>query len=112
MGITDTKFGAEIVTNTSKVFVFDAPECMLNWAADPKNIDANEIHSYWVTDFIHPEQLIDATTACYLQSEMVRSPMGLNVAAFTDTNSCERARVSFPGAKLTFSEVSQKAVSR
>ncbi len=58
-----------------------------------------------MTDFIHPEQLIDATTAWYLQSAMVRSPMGLNVAAFTDEQSCERARISFPGTTLDFSAV-------
>lgn len=104
MGTTDQKFGAEIVMKTGKTFVFDSPECMIEWA-EGTTVKKIDIHSFWVTDFINPGTLIDARTACYLESDMIHSPMGLNVAAFRDNNSCERARVNFVGKVRTFDEV-------
>lgn len=104
MGITDQKFGAEIIMKTGKGYVFDSPECMIEWA-EGTVVKKSEIHSYWVTDFINPGTLIDARTACYLESDMIHSPMGLNVAAFRDSNACERARVNFVGKARTFDEV-------
>lgn len=106
MGITDKKFGSEVVTNTGKVYVFDALECMLEWASS-KNAETQTIHSMWVTDFIRPETLIQTNSACYLESDMIHSPMGLNVAAFADSNECERARMSFVGKQRTLEEVQQ-----
>lgn len=104
MGISDKKFGSEAIMNTGKMFVFDAPECMIAWY-ESGAVNKADVQSLWVTEFIHPETLIDARTATYLESRMIRSPMGLNVAAFRDSVSCERAEISFDGSVRTFDEV-------
>ncbi|MBC8124999.1 MAG: nitrous oxide reductase accessory protein NosL [Candidatus Kapabacteria bacterium] len=104
MDIVDQKFGAEIVTHKGKSYTFDAPECMIEWS-EGSAIKKSDIHSYWVTDFLQPGTLIDAKTACYLESEMIHSPMGLNVSAFRDSNACERARVNYVGKVRTFDAV-------
>lgn len=104
MGITDQKFGSEIVTKTGKSYMFDSPECMIEWA-EGGSVQKSDIHSYWVTDFLQPGSLIEARTACYLESDMIHSPMGMNVAAFRDQHACERARVNFVGKVRTFDDV-------
>lgn len=105
MAVTDQKFGAEIVTTTGKIYTFDSPECMIEWT-EGGSVSKSDILSYWVTDFLQPGSLIEARTACYLESEMIHSPMGLNVAAFRDQHACERARVNFVGTVRTFDDVS------
>jgi len=104
MAISDEKFGSEAIMNTGKMFVFDSPECMIGWY-EGGTVHKADVQSLWVTEFIHPETLIDARTATYLESRMIRSPMGLNVAAFRDKESCERAEISFDGSVRTFDEV-------
>lgn len=104
MGIADSKFGAELVTTTGKIRVFDSPECLIEHYMSGA-IDTTQVHSLWVTDFINPGTLINARTAWYLQSDMIKSPMGLNVAAFTDEQSAERARVNYVGKIIRFDDV-------
>ncbi len=104
MGITDQKFGAELVTTKGKTYVFDSPECMIEFA-EGGTVPKDDVHSLWVTDFLQPGTLIDARTACYLESDMIHSPMGLNVAAFRDEHACERARVNFVGTQRRYPDV-------
>jgi len=104
MGISDSKFGAELVTSTGKVTVFDSPECLIEYCA-AGSVETDQIHSQWVTDFINTETLIDARSAWYLQSDMIKSPMGLNVAAFTSKEAAERARVNYVGTVIRYDDV-------
>jgi len=104
MGITDQKFGAELLMNTGKSHVFDSPECMIEWVKGGTVVESG-IHSYWVTDFVNPGTLIEAKSAWYLESDMIHSPMGLNVAAFHDSVNCDAAHHSFVGTVRTFDEV-------
>lgn len=104
MGIADQKFGSELVTSTGKSYVFDSPECMIEFAHGG-NVDAKQVHSVWVTDFINPGTLIDARSAWYLASDMIKSPMGLNVAAFADQQAAERARINYVGTLMRYDGV-------
>jgi copper chaperone NosL len=101
MSISDSKYGAEAVSTKGKTYKFDSPECMLGWYAAGV-VTATEIHSLWVTDFIRPGELIDAKTAVYLESDMLRSPMGMNYAAFRSDEERRRARFSYPGNDRDF----------
>ncbi len=78
MKISDPKFGAELVTDKSKVYKFDSAECLFDYMAD-ENPDIGLI---LVTDFFNPHTLIDANKAMYLISENVPSPMGANLSAY------------------------------
>ncbi|HCN04181.1 MAG TPA: hypothetical protein DIS79_01055 [Bacteroidetes bacterium] len=109
MRITDRKFGAELVTSTGKTYVFDAPECMLGSVRSGKPVSKDNIHSLWVTDFVRPGTLINAQTAFYLESEMIRSPMGMNVAAFSIASDRDRAALSFPGSARNYDAVYELA---
>lgn len=109
MRITDRKFGAELVTVTGKVYVFDAPECMLGFVRTGTTVRPDDVHSLWVTDFVHPGTLIDARTAHYLESEMIHSPMGMNTAAFGTMSDRDRAALSFPGTTRNYDAVYELA---
>ncbi|WP_417195879.1 nitrous oxide reductase accessory protein NosL [Bizionia sp.] len=79
MTIVDKVHGAEVVTHKGKVYKFDASECMVNFMDD---FDTEEIKLYLTNHFNEPETLIDATTATFLISKNVPSPMGAFLTAF------------------------------
>lgn len=81
MTITDQRFAAELVTTKGKVYVYDAVECLAA-TINAKTVAEDEISSLWVMRYDSPGTFIDAAKAWYLRSEEVRSPMGLNLAAF------------------------------
>lgn len=83
MKIMDPRFGAELVTDKGKVFVFDDLNCMILYKQDTEN----QRHTYLyelVMDYQNPRQLIDAKRAVYFKSEVIKSPMASQTAAFSD----------------------------
>jgi copper chaperone NosL len=79
MTIVDTKHAAQLVTEKGKSFKYDAIECMLNHLNE---WDQAPVKYYLVTDYANPKVLIDASSANYLMSEAIPSPMGANLTAF------------------------------
>jgi copper chaperone NosL len=83
MIISDNRFGAEVVTGKGKVYTFDSVECL---AADQiKRSPEESIHSSWVIDYNQPGKLIQTASAAFLFSERIKSPMGLHLVAFAET---------------------------
>ena len=80
MQLSNERFGAELVTQTGKIYVFDAVECLAAFHLDHDDLDT---HSLWVTDFADPPRLLRADRARFLHSPTLRSPMAVNVAAFS-----------------------------
>ncbi|WP_424964358.1 nitrous oxide reductase accessory protein NosL [Ekhidna sp.] len=79
MTIVDKQHSAQIVIKTGKAFKYDAIECMLN---DMKEWEHPEIRHYLVADYANPGVLTDASTAAYLISQDIPSPMGEFLTAF------------------------------
>src|SRR5690606_496120 len=79
MTIVDAQHASEIVTKKGKVFKFDAVECMVNFR---KTMDPTEVALYLTNHYTVPVELIDATTASFLISENIPSPMGAFLTAF------------------------------
>jgi len=82
MRLTDEQFGAELVTPTGKIHVFDAVECLAAFRLEHPDL---AVHSLWVTDFADPPRLVSADRARFLRSPELRSPMAVNLAAFAPT---------------------------
>ena len=78
MTIVSPQHAAEFVTEKGKVFRFDAVECLLGELKRQHQDPAILL----VSDFASPGSLIQASTAIYLVSEAVPSPMGANLSAF------------------------------
>lgn len=81
MTVADARFAAELVTNTGKIHVYDAVECMAA-AVNDQTVLEEDINSIWVMRHDEPGTFIDAAKAWYLRHEDIRSPMGMNLAAY------------------------------
>ena len=82
MQIRDNKYAAEIVSDEGSVYKFDSIECLTGYAL-VKNIIEDKSQKFYVCDFNNPDNLIDARKAYFVQNKNFRSPMGLNVQAFS-----------------------------
>ncbi len=102
MTLMDPKFGAELVTEKGKVFVFDDVNCMLMY------MDSVEDEAYkhvLVTDYLNPGVLLDAKTAFYLKSEQFQTPMASQVVAFPDFDLLEEYKRKNGGVYLAWGEL-------
>jgi copper chaperone NosL len=94
MTIVDKVHAAEIVTKKGKIYKFDATECMVNFM---KEFDKSQIKLYLSNNYLDPEALIDATTATFLISKNIPSPMGAYLSAFKTRAEAEKTQVQKAG---------------
>ncbi len=94
MTIVDRQHAAEMVTDKGKVYKFDAVECMVN---SREEIGADNIALYLCNHYEAPGELIDATTAGFLVSEAMPSPMGANLTAYATIEAATAARQEHGG---------------
>jgi len=94
MTIVDKVHAAEIVTKKGKIYKFDATECMVNFM---KEFDRSQIKLFLSNDYLEPEVLIDATTATFLISENIPSPMGAYLSAFKTKAEAEKIQAQKEG---------------
>ncbi len=87
MVIADGRFASAWRDANAKVRVFDDPGCML---LDQLELAPAEGSEYWVADY-SDEALIDATTAEYVVSAEIRSPMAYGIAAFASRAAADGA---------------------
>lgn len=104
MTISDSRFGTELLTETGKTYLFDSVACLAGYVLAHPEL-REETHSLWVTSFHHPGELIRLDEAFFLRAPSVRSPMGMNLAAFGPETTREAARQAFGGEILTWNEV-------
>ncbi|HEX9107962.1 MAG TPA: nitrous oxide reductase accessory protein NosL [Longimicrobiales bacterium] len=102
MTISDTRFGAELVTDKGKPFTFDAIECLVAYLDAHPGLQTRAI---WVTDFEQPPQFLPAQQALYVRSAELRSPMGANLAAFAPSSDRAQLGRRYGGAVLTWTEL-------
>jgi len=104
MVIADAGFASELKTRKGKVYKFDAIECMaafVLWGPVPRE----EILAMWVSDFANKGNLIPVEKAKFIVSKAIRSPMGLNIAAFSSEEDLKEALRIFKGRVLVWDEV-------
>jgi copper chaperone NosL len=104
MTLMDPKFGAELVTEKGKVFVFDDVNCMLQYLDTEEGKDQLYKHML-VTDFETPNSLIDASTAFYLKGEAFQTPMASQVVAFSNYERMEQYKNGQGGVYLAWGEL-------
>lgn len=102
MKISDSHFGAELVTSKSKVYKFDSAECLFNFY---HTSDQRDFAIQLVTDYMKPGHLIDATKAYYLVSENLPSPMGGNLSAFENSSEVHKTVESKSGRVYDYNEI-------
>ena len=104
MTLMDKKFGAELVTHKGKIYKFDDMNCMVNFynsGVEPEDNIANRL----VIDFGNPGVLVNAQEALYIKSDQIRSPMGGQVAAFSNPDQLNQSNKEWKGILLGWGEV-------
>lgn len=104
MTLMDKKFGAELVTKKGKVYKFDDMNCFLNFYNSGYEAVQDFEHKL-VVDYSKAGTLIDATSAFYLKSEAIRSPMNGQVAAFESKSSMDVFKKEWTAIYLGWAEV-------
>lgn len=103
MTISDSRFGAEIVTKKGKAFKFDDLHCIKGYLQDGK-IKPDEIGNIYFIDFSMPGNLIAEPKSHLLQNDQLNSPMGSNTVAFGSKDSLEAYKALFSGKEITWEE--------
>ena len=108
MTISDSRFGAELITNKGKIFVFDDPSCLVSFLHDSQNkINKSEIKASYLTDFIVPHNLILAENAYIIKSESISAPMNGTWVAFSNKDSAESFLIKQTGKFEKWNDVIQ-----
>lgn len=102
MKISDTRFGAEMVTPKGKIHKYDSAECLVRTYIENEKKDYAFI---LVTDYSQPNNLIDASTVTFLISKNQPSPMGGNLSVYEDKTLAESILSEKGGKLLTFEEL-------
>jgi len=93
MQISDSRFGAELVTKKGRTLKFDSIECLRSYYTQAAA--ANDVESVWVSDYSHPGKMLRAEEARFIKLGDGRSPMGRGLAALPalpDTGDAKRWR--------------------
>lgn len=104
MTLVDKKFGAEVVTMKGKIYKFDDLNCMISFY-NSGDVSEENIAESLVIDFAHPEKLIDAQTAVYVQSSEIKTPMVSQVAAFSSMEIMEPFNKEWQGKIMDWNEL-------
>ncbi|MBK7105988.1 MAG: nitrous oxide reductase accessory protein NosL [Ignavibacteriae bacterium] len=102
MQIMDPKYGTELVTSKGKIYKFDSVECLAFYA---KNMNDDENSTLWVTDFLNKNELVEKNKAYFLLSANLRSPMGLNLTAFSSQTDLNKIKNQYQGKKINWDEL-------
>lgn len=103
MNISDTRFGAELITKKGRIYKFDDVYCLKHFLKE-ELVAADQVHALWLVDFAETEKLIPTETARLLHNPELRSPMGSNVAAFGNEEELNHYLEEYSGTVLLWQE--------
>lgn len=86
MTLTDQRFGAEIISSTGIVLKFDDMNCLVNYLNE-NSATSDKTKGIYVVDFSRAGEFIEVEKAMYVHSDELNSPMGGEVAAFSNKTS-------------------------
>jgi copper chaperone NosL len=96
MTITDMRFGGEVLTQKGKLYKFDDVHCVSGFLKSGK-VDTKDIREIYLVDFANPGKLIPTGQSLLMKSQELRSPMGANIAAFSQKDSLEKYLEQYSG---------------
>ncbi|MBR9920229.1 MAG: hypothetical protein GYB31_05260 [Bacteroidetes bacterium] len=105
MNVVDQQYAAELVTEKGRVYVFDATECMLAYMNDHSETPFAYI---LVSDYHNPGTWIPASTAHFLISPQLPSPMGANITGFVSQAVAQKMQAEYPGMVLSWEELQKQ----
>lgn len=106
MRVTNPRFASQAMSDKGKRFYFDSIECLMAYRYQKKD-DWNQNGKFWVPDFKRPEQdtrWLNVKKATFVQSDSIRSPMGLALLAFENEQAAQRNVEEHGGKILSYPE--------
>jgi copper chaperone NosL len=103
MTISDRRFGGEILTQKGKVYKFDDSHCLTDYLKS-NFLAASDIKEVYLVDFANQGKLIPTGESLLIKSEELRSPMGGNIAAFSQKDSLEKYKQLFSGELISWEQ--------
>lgn len=107
MPVSDARFGGEIITGKGRIYKFDDARCLLSFLQSEDLKNAQNQSVYFV-DFCGAHSFIAGTKALFLKSEMLKSPMNGNIAAFDNADSLKVMSRKFSGVALRWDELKKQ----
>ena len=107
MTISDKRFGCEFVTKKGKVYKFDSIECMIQYI-NANHFMQDQLARVLVSDYSNSDHFMEASSAIYLESENLKSPMVKGLAAFEKKNELEKIKQQFGGQDNSWDELLKK----
>jgi copper chaperone NosL len=104
MTLTDNKFGAEVVTDKGKIYVFDDTNCMVNFL-NSGYLEESEVKFKLIADYTQPGKLVPVEQGFFLKSDEIRSPMNSAIAAFENEASMREFKKQWNAIYLGWGEL-------
>jgi len=99
MGIVDPKYGGELVTTKGKIYKFDALECLVPYL---EQSDQSFAFTLGIA-YDQPKKLVAVDSLHFVISGDYNSPMGANLAAFSEPRPSEEV-LDWTGLKSRLSQ--------
>jgi len=93
MTIIDPKWGAQIITNTGKIYRFDVIECLILYKNQNQEFNS-KIKSIWTINYLKPGTFIKAEDAFFIKSPDFNSPMGLNAVTIKNEEDAKKIKLT------------------
>jgi nitrous oxidase accessory protein len=103
MLVSEAHFAAQLRTERGRTHVFDSIECMGRFARQADGETA--FGGLWATDFTAPGSWIPVEEAFFLQSDELRSPMGMNLSAYATEDDARAHQTRHGGHVMRWSSV-------
>jgi len=105
MTVSDPRFGGEIITTKGKIYKFDDLHCFSSFLQEGQ-LAKDDIKEMYVADFSGSHSLVKGDENLLLfKSDMLRSPMNGNIAAFSNRDSLAVVMKKLKGMPLNWDEL-------
>jgi len=106
MTVVDKTHASQYTTKKGKSYSFDAVECLVRKLNQDNNED--KMAFILVANYANPGKLVNATSATFLVSEKIKSPMGANLSAFSTSETAKKAQSMHGGKRYTWQQIKEK----
>ncbi|TVR87263.1 MAG: nitrous oxide reductase [Saprospirales bacterium] len=96
MKLMDERFGAQLVTDKGRIFMFDDVNCMVMFM-DSEEGQRHDYKYELIVDYSNPGELLDVHYTFFLKNKDVRTPMNSQIIALPDEETLDAYRDELDG---------------
>lgn len=104
MKLMDERFGAQLVTDKGRIYMFDDVNCMVEFM----DSDEGKRHLYayeLIVDYSNPGELLDVHYTFFLKTDEIRTPMNSKIIALPNRETQEEFKADIGGILLGWGEI-------